>query len=400
MAHRMYMFNLQDIGPADTPCLNMVEWNHDFPTVLSPLLAVAPFLARNRCNDTGNDDGIYAEAEGGKALMARLYTFLERHADRLIDDLDAFREARRKILAFLGNRAVHRYFHLNGWDVFNLSVEPHVELAQALLARIERDNATIERAIETDDPAVLDQCEGLAEEGVTSFRELINQDHYDYGWEPLTSIYYEQVEVFEQDGQMGVMAITGEVLVPPRYDEIGFDTWMEVAVVRQGDRYGHIDSQGKEITPVQYERVWAFWRGEYARVLHDGKFGVVDRNGVQVIPCRCAALAVLQHSRSRCWAACENERWGVLDASAQWRLPAEYESIDDSIGRIVATRPGNDVPDIFTCRFARLGTLPDEQIQAYEVEQGEEGTVFHYEVTHADTGAITVFDEDGVQVRT
>ncbi|POM14840.1 hypothetical protein CSX04_07653 [Burkholderia cepacia] len=247
MAHRMYMFNLQDIGPADTPCLNMVEWNYDFPTVLSPLLAVAPFLARNRCNDTGNDDGIYAEAEGGKVLMARLYAFLERHADRLIDDLDAFREAKRKILAFLGNRAVHRYFHLNGWDVFNLSAEPHVELARALLARIERDNATIERAIETDDPAVLDQCEGLAEEEVTSFRELINQDHYDYGWEPLTSIYYEQVEVFEQDGQMGVMAITGEVLVPPRYDEIGFDTWMEVAVVRQGDRYGHIDSRVKRL---------------------------------------------------------------------------------------------------------------------------------------------------------
>ncbi|WP_158061971.1 hypothetical protein [Burkholderia catarinensis] len=39
----MYMFNLQDIGPVDTPCLNMVEWNYDFPTMLSPLLAVAPF---------------------------------------------------------------------------------------------------------------------------------------------------------------------------------------------------------------------------------------------------------------------------------------------------------------------------------------------------------------------
>ncbi|MCA3878707.1 MAG: WG repeat-containing protein, partial [Burkholderia sp.] len=260
MAHRMYMFNLQDIGPADTPCLSMVEWNYDFPTVLSPLLAVAPFLARNRCNDTGDDDGIYAEAEGGKARMARLYAFLEHHADRLIDDLDAFREAKRKIFAFLENRAIHRYFHLNGWDVFNLSVAPHVELARALLARIERDNARIEHAIEADDPALLDQCEGLAEEDVASFRELINQDHYDYGWEPLTSIYYEQVEVFEQDGKMGVMAVTGEVLVPPHYDEIGFDTWMEGAVVRQGDRYGHIDSEGKTITPVQYERVWAFCR--------------------------------------------------------------------------------------------------------------------------------------------
>ncbi|WP_423760693.1 WG repeat-containing protein [Burkholderia sp. NLJ2] len=400
MAHRMYMFNLQDIGPAGTPCLNMVEWNYDFPTVLSPLLAVAPFLARNRCNDTGNDDGIYAEAEGGKTRMARLYAFLERHADRLIDDLDAFREAKRKIFAFLENRAIHRYFHLNGWDVFNLSAEPHVELAQALLARIERDNARIEHAIEADDPTILDQCEGLAEEDVSSFRELINQDHYDYGWEPLTSIYYEQVEVFEQDGKMGVMAITGETLVPPRYDEICFDAWMEVAIVRQGDRYGHIDSQGKAITPVQYERVWAFWRGEYARVLHDGKFGVVDRNGVQVIPCRYTALTVLLHSGSRCWAACEHERWGVLDASGQWRLPADYESIDDSIGRIVATPPGKDVPDIFTRRFVRLGTLPDDDIVAFEVEHDEDSKVFRYEVKQAGTETVAMFDEDGQPVGT
>lgn len=400
MAHRMYMFNLQDIGPADTPCLSMVEWNDDFPTVLSPLLAVAPFLARNRCNDTGDNDGIYAAAEGGKARMARLYAFLERHADRLIDDLEAFREAKRKIFAFLENRAIHRYFHLNGWDVFNLSAAPHVELAQALLARIERDNARIEHAIEADDPALLDQCEGLAEEAVTRFRELINQDHYDYGWEPLTSIYYEQVEVFEQDGKMGVMTITGEVLVPPRYDEIGFDAWTEVAIVRQGDRYGHIDSQGTTITPVQYDRVWAFWRGEYARVLHNGKFGVVDRNGVPVIPLAYTALTALQYSGSQCWAACEHERWGVLDASGQWRLPAEYESVDDSIGRMAATRPGCDVPDIFTCRFARLGTLPDEQIRAYEVERDDGSRVYHYEVEHADTGTTAVFDEDGVQVRT
>lgn len=395
MAHRMYMFNLQDVGPADTCCLNMMEWNYDFPTILSPLLAVAPFLARNRCNDTGNDDGIYAEAEGGKARLMKLYAFLEHHADRLIDDLTAFREARRKIFAFLENRATHRYFHLNGWDVFNLSVEPHVELAQALLARIGRDNARIERAIDADDPAILDQCEGLAQEDVSSFRELLNQDHYDYGWEPLTSIYYEQVEVFEQDGKMGVMAITGETLAPPCYDAIDFDAWTEVAIVRQGDRYGHIDSLGKQVTPVRYERVWAFWRGEHARVLYDGKFGVVDRRGVQVIPCRYTGLTVLLHSGSECWAACEHGLWGVLDASGCWRLPAEYESVDDSIGRIVAIRPGNDVPDIFTRRFVRLGALRDDDIVAFEVEHDEDGKVFHYEVRQAGADTVTVVGEDG-----
>ncbi|WP_010089559.1 WG repeat-containing protein [Burkholderia ubonensis] len=359
MAHRLYLYNLDDVGRTSAPCLGMVEWNYDFPTVLSPLLSSSPFLARSRCNDTGDADGLYADAAGGKALMARLYAFLERHAERLIDDPDAFREAKRKILAFLGNRAVHRYFHLDAWDVFNLSDETHAGQAQALLARIERDNARIRAAIDADDPALLDACEGLACEDATSFRELINQPHYDYGWEPLTSIIYDEALVFEQDGRQGVMAVTGEVLAPARYDEIGeFDAWTDVAIVRQGDRYGHLDTTGREITPVRYEQVWAFWHGEFARVRRHGKFGVVDRHGVEVVPCRYAELTVLRHFGECCWAARAQALWGVVDPRGQWRLPAEFDAIDHSTGVIFATPAGRTVPDVYTRRLVRLGSAP------------------------------------------
>ncbi|MGU7770581.1 WG repeat-containing protein [Burkholderia sp. MR1-5-21] len=399
MAHRLYLYNLDEVGRTGAPCLGMVEWNYDFPTVLSPLLSSSPFLARNRCNDTGEADGLYADAAGGKALMARLYAFLERHAVRLINDPDAFREAKRKMLAFLGNRAVHRYFHLDAWDVFNLSEETHVRQAQSLLARIERDNARIREAIETDDPALLDACEGLGCEDVTSFRELINQPHYDYGWEPLTSIIHDNALVFEQDGRHGVMAVTGEVLAPARYDEIGeFDAWTDVAIVRQGDRYGHIDTEGREITPVQYEQVWAFWRGDFARVLRQGKFGVVDRNGVEVVPCRYEELAVLLHFGECCWAAREHTLWGVVDPTGQWRLPAEFDAIDHSTGVIFATRPGHTVPDVHTRRFVQLGSLQQEQVEVIEATDDDGGKTFHYMVRQSgDDGAerVSLVDEDG-----
>ncbi|TCW77895.1 hypothetical protein C5O80_32425 [Burkholderia sp. SRS-46] len=379
MAHRLYLYNLDDVGRTGAPCLGMVEWSGDFPTVLSPLLSSSPFLARNRCNDTGEADGIYADAAGGKALMARLYAFLERHAARLIDDPGAFRAAKRKMLAFLGNRAVHRYFHLDAWDVFNLSEEAHVGQAQALLARVARDNARIRAAIDADDPALLDACEGLGCEDVTSFRELINQPHYDYGLEPLTSIIYDEALAFERDGRYGVMAVTGEVLAPARYDEIGeFDAWTDVAIVRQGDRYGHVDTTGREITPVQYEQVWAFWHGEFARVRRQGKFGVVDRHGVEVVPCRYAELAVLLHFGESCWAAREAVLWGVVDASGQWRLPAEFETIDHSTGVIVATPPGQTVPDLHTRRFVRLGRLPREQVEVIDARDDAGDKAFRY----------------------
>ncbi|WP_175947178.1 WG repeat-containing protein [Burkholderia pyrrocinia] len=399
MAHRLYLYNVDDVGRNGTAHLGMVEWNYDFPTVLSPLLSSSPFLARNRCNDTGDDDGLYADAAGGKALLARLYVFLERHASRLIDDFDAFRDAKRKMFAFLDNRAVHRYFHLDAWDVFNLSGDTHVQQAQSLLARIERDNARIRAAIDADDPVLLDACEGLAFEEVATFRELLNQPHYDYGWEPLTSSIYDEALVFEQDGRWGVMAVTGEVLAPASYDEIGeFDAWTDVAIVRRGDRYGHVDTTGREITPVQYDAVWAFWHGDFARVSRQGRFGVVDRNGVEVVPCRFDDLAVLLHFGECCWAAREGTSWGVVDPSGQWRLPPEFGEIDHAVGVLYATRAGDAVPEVYTRRLVRLGRLPPTQVDVEEARRADGSKTFRYLVRQADADGVercALVDERG-----
>jgi hypothetical protein len=322
VAHRVYLYNVNKIGKGKGACLEMVEWNYQFPTILSPLLSATPVLERNRFNDTGKADGIYAEAKSGKALMVSLYAFLERHAHTLVSDPEAFHHAKRRILAFLANRATHRYFHLQGWDVFNLSEAAHDVQAADWLARIEHDNAWIRQAIDRDDPSLLDQCAGLALEEVGSFRELINQSHYDYGWEPLTSAIYDDTVTFSKKGLKGLMSVTGEVLLPAAYDDIGeFHYSSGIAVVKQGDRYGYISQEGHEVTPVCFDEALSFedFHG-YGRVAEQGRYGVIDTNGRYVLPCRYDKVGDFRWIRGS-WAVQEQGLWGIIEApGTSWTL--------------------------------------------------------------------------------
>ncbi|WP_423383659.1 hypothetical protein [Burkholderia sp. LMG 32019] len=203
MSDRFYLYNVDEIGPSSGPCTGMMEWKYIFPTILRPLLSRSPLLARTRCNDSGEDDGIYAVASGGKAFLRKLYDFLERHSEQLVDDVPAFLQAKRRIFAFLDNRATGNYFHLDGAGVFYSCDEDAAKFARFYLDQIQRDNEIIRKAIEADLPNMLDLCEGLQFEEVATFRESINQSHYDYGWEPLTSAIYDSGELLSTVSLIG-----------------------------------------------------------------------------------------------------------------------------------------------------------------------------------------------------
>lgn len=362
MAHRFYLYNVDGVADRDGSCLEMVEWAGEFPSLLSPLLSGGPFLGRNRCNDTGEADGIYAAAPDGKALMEAFYGFLERHANHLVDDLPAFRKAKHNILAFLANRAVHSYFHVDGWDRFNLSDEPHATQAAALLERIQRDNARIREAIEADDPQRLESCEGWQCEEEGSFRALLNASHYDYGWDALTSAIYDQADIFEEHGKQGLRSVAGELLIPPTYDEIGdFDAW-NIAIVREGDRFGYIALDGHRLTPVEFAKASSFGGVGFALVAKEGAFGVIDPNGRQVIPCEHEAMQAFSYRVGAAWAACKSGHWGVIDIDNDWRLPPAYERVEVEGGAFFATRAGQPMPEVYTRQYVLLGTFPADQL--------------------------------------
>jgi hypothetical protein len=111
MAHRIYLYNVNSakkretpdphednplaavlpaIGANDNDALLMMEWGYEFPLFLHPLFAGDAYLAPPLYN--GTTGGIYANAFLGKAALVLFYSFIDRHANVLTDDPEAFRD--------------------------------------------------------------------------------------------------------------------------------------------------------------------------------------------------------------------------------------------------------------------------------------------------------------------
>jgi WG containing repeat len=86
-----------------------------------------------------------------------------------------------------------------------------------------------------------------------------------------------------KDGMWGYIARTGEMIIPPHYDNA--DEFYEgLAAVEVGTKYGFIDESGKIVIPPQFDDR-AFWFNDgLANVRLRDKWGFIDKTGKMVIP--------------------------------------------------------------------------------------------------------------------
>lgn len=289
MSHRIYLYNvnsakkqqtpdphednplaavLATIGANDNDALLMMEWGYEFPLFLHPLFAGDPYLAPPLYN--GTTGGIYANAFSGKAALMSFYSFIDRHANVLTDDPEAFRASKEKIYGFLENKALYNSFHLDAWDVFNMSDEPHEEQAEELLALIKETNDCIKAAIEADDPALLNNCPDVRQNpyNFTSYRQLFSNSAYGYGWEVIRSGYFEEEEdpeeeiLFTENGLEGLKKKDGTIIIPAQYDEVfDFPENETFAVVKRDGKYGYVNREGQNVTGLIYDDAFDVFNG-------------------------------------------------------------------------------------------------------------------------------------------
>jgi uncharacterized protein len=289
MSHRMYLYNVNSIkkrettdphednplaavlpviGANDNDALMMMEWGYEFPLFLHPLFAGDPFLAPPIYN--GTTGGIYADAEAGKVALEAFYSFIDRHADVLTHNPETFRDAKEKLFNFLTNKAIYNSFHLDAWDVFNMSDDPHEEQAEELLALIKETNDCIKAAIDADDPALLNNCPDVRESpyNFTSFRQLFSHSAYGYGWEVIRSGYFEEEEdpeeeiLFTENGLEGLKKKNGTIIIPAQYDEVfDFPENETFAVVKRDGKYGYVNREGQNVTGLIYDDAFDVYNG-------------------------------------------------------------------------------------------------------------------------------------------
>lgn len=373
MSHRLYLYNKAEIGSVVDACLPLMEWSNELPLLLQPLFDYQPQVAANCYNAPGSKEGLYAEAADGIEALRRFYDFIERHAAALLDDVEAFHQARERIFQLLDTRASHAWVHLDAWDLFNISDETHAEQAKALLAEIKQTNACIHEAIASDNPLLLDACLGAETRWSDSFRGLLNTASYDYGWAPLSSLQpgvdEEEPEIFCENELYGLRDATGKLLIAPRYQEFFDFSWDSgLACVLLNERYGYVDRHGREVITCQFEDAFDF-TGDHALVTEGGKFGLIDLQGRLRVPCQFDGGEPLDY-RGAHWCVQQGELWGVIDPRGQWMLPVQYRQFHAYEGYYTAVRE-DGTEHVFTSAFHDLGPIDLDDISSVSVGETE-----------------------------
>ena len=125
------------------------------------------------------------------------------------------------------------------------------------------------------------------------------------------------------DGRKGfVDSVTGEILIPNRYDYV--DNFSEgLAGVKKNRKYGFIDKTGKEVIPCSYDSVWNF-SGGFAGVKKNGKRGFIDKLGKEVIPCSYDDVDYFREGLAR---VKKNGKWGFIDKTVKEVIPCSYDGV-------------------------------------------------------------------------
>lgn len=375
MSHRMYLYNKAEIGSSDDDSLLLMEWGYELPLLLQPLFSAAPFVGANCYNHQGRKEGLYAEARGGIDALRSFFDLIERHADSLLDDVEAFRTARQKIFQLLENRATHAWFHLDACDVFNMAEASHHQQAKTLRSTIEQANTCIREAIACDNPRLLDNCPGIDVPWAGSFRAVLNLANYDYGWEPLGSMLSQDeddLEIFTHQGLYGLRNTAGEVLIAPRYQAFfDFDWHSGLACVQYDERFGYVDRQGREVIACQFDEAGQF-TGDHALVAMAGRYGLINNLGQLVVPCQFNDGEALDYTGAY-WNVQQGELWGVIDPAGRWMLPAQYQQIYAYEGYYSA-QPVTGPEQLLTTRFHNLGAIGLDNVNS--VSLGDAGEAY------------------------
>jgi hypothetical protein len=123
------------------------------------------------------------------------------------------------------------------------------------------------------------------------------------------------------DGQWGFIDLTGQAIIPLRYEEVNVFT-EGLANVKINGRWGYIDKTGREVIPFRYEN---------ASVFNDG-LAIVKINDLWETIDKTGATVAFSKTKRVCFTdglACIeiNCKYGCINASGKEILPVEYDGI-------------------------------------------------------------------------
>jgi hypothetical protein len=122
---------------------------------------------------------------------------------------------------------------------------------------------------------------------VIRVREPLDSKSFRVSYQDKDLTFFEGMLQVTQNDKSGFMDKSGKMVIPPRYNAVGFFSEGLAAAKGKNDRYGFIDKTGKFAIPPQFRRVGDFSEGLAAVDLVDaswpGNLAYINKRGEMVI---------------------------------------------------------------------------------------------------------------------
>jgi len=237
-------------------------------------------------------------------------------------------ELKRAYLALMDNRGFpRRYTTLLEKQMHRRDAEPYVFLEAA--------NHYLSSSKTSE--ALLVLKKGIDRTGNNYIIKLYEDNRYLYemsriSYDDVTAIINDTIQV-KSDGKWGLAYADGVIMIPCEYDKISTFS-RDRAVVRNGNEIYAIDKDNNRIA-VPYETVSDF--GNYAESRISLQTDSGWRRATGDFELGTAVFDDIGTYSGGYAAAKHNGRWGVIDFTNQWLIPAEFdEIIQDELGRCYA----------------------------------------------------------------
>lgn len=359
MSHRVYLYNVHSPSEAADNDIMMMEWGYEMPLLLQPLLIDQGYISGNNYNNHTEDNaGLFYNAQPGIKNLKQFYDFLEQQ-DGLIHNREAFETAKRQMFEYL-DKLQQPYFHLDAWDVFNMSDVPHTEQAKEMLAHIAHNNRLITSAIENNDISLL-QYSNLMDvtPAFKTFGELLNYEGYQFGWASIWQSVEEEdpSEVFEEGGLYGLKDNAGNILLPASFEEFYEFSYNGMAVVKKDNKYGYVNRSGDIVVPLIWDDAYDFEYSDAGIVQLNGQWGLIDETGNTIVPPSFEDIKSLGHA-GEYFNAQKNGKWGILDKQGNTRTDFIYDEVLEEGSDYYHTKNETGHPLILNRNFVCIGSFP------------------------------------------
>ncbi len=402
----MYLYTANKVSNRATGDM-LAEWSYTFPLLFQPLFSGKTSIKQS---------DLFAEAKAGVAALESFFDFIEAHADTMIDRRDAWDTARQKIFAVLHKAAESPWLMLEASDVYGMSDTPFADQAQELLAELTGNVAVFEDAIAANNSGLLDDFPDLRSSGFTKFRDWLNYESFDYGWELLWASMekYNQSdapEIFKKNGLFGLRTASGTVLCEPTYQEIfGFHELSQLSVAATVDgKFGYLNYQGQTALPFVFDDAFDFY-DEYdenlqrAPAVIQGRYGLINRQGAWVAePCWDDLRYIYEDGRMV--AVKQGNLWAVLDRDGQVlvapSLPGRPVGDNDYEPRYFICKDEDDKPlQYFSLKWKAIDWVKGSKVSdqynplTHLIMQQGEGKSARYGLVGSDGNVLLATDYD------